>query len=79
MKDNNKWIVTVFIMTFILSIVFNGVSNILLSKINIIIAFLILIIMIGIGIFFDMIGMAVATCEEAPFHAKAAKKHNAYS
>ena len=62
-------------MTFILSIVFNGVSNALLSKINIFIAFLILIIMIGIGIFFDMIGMAVATCEEAPFHAKAAKKH----
>jgi len=75
MKDSNKWIVTVFIMTFILSIVFNGVSNALLSKINIVIAFLILIIMIGIGIFFDMIGMAVATCEEAPFHAKAAKKH----
>ena len=75
MKDSNKWIVTVFIITFILSIVFNGVSNVLLSKINIIIAFLILIIMIGIGIFFDMIGMAVATCEEAPFHAKAAKKH----
>lgn len=75
MKDSNKWIVTVFIMTFVLSIVFNGVSNALLSKINIFIAFLILISMIGIGIFFDMIGMAVATCEEAPFHAKAAKKH----
>ncbi len=75
MKEQNKWIVTVFIMTFILSIIFNGVSNALLSKINIFIAFLILIIMIGIGIFFDMIGMAVATCEEAPFHAKAAKKH----
>ena len=75
MKDNNKWIVTVFVMTFVLSIVFNGVSNALLSKINVFIAFLVLIVMIGIGIFFDMIGMAVATCEEAPFHAKAAKKH----
>lgn len=75
MKEQNKWIVTVFIMTFILSIIFNGVSNALLSKINIFIAFLILIVMIGIGIFFDMIGMAIATCEEAPFHAKAAKKH----
>ena len=75
MKEKNKWIVTIFIMTFILSIIFNGVSNALLSKINIVIAFLILIVMIGIGIFFDMIGMAVATCEEAPFHAKAAKKH----
>ena len=75
MKDNNKWIVKVFVMTFLLSILFNGVSSALLSKINIFLAFLILIVIIGIGIFFDMIGMAVATCEEAPFHAKASKKH----
>lgn len=75
MKSSNKWIITIFIMTFMLSILFNGVSNILLSKINIFFAFVILIVMIGIGIFFDMIGMAVATCEEAPFHAKASKKH----
>lgn len=75
MKDSTKWIIKVFAMTFILSIMFNGVSNALLSKINIFIAFLVLIVMIGIGIFFDMIGMAVATCEEAPFHAKASKKH----
>lgn len=75
MKDSNKWIIKIFIITFILSIIFNGVSSALLSNINIIIAFLVLIIMIGIGIFFDMIGMAVATCKEAPFHAKAAKKH----
>ena len=73
MKDSTKWIIKVFAMTFILSILFNGVSNALLSKINIFIAFLVLIVMIGIGIFFDMIGMAVATCEEAPFHAKASK------
>ena len=75
MKDSNKWIVKVFVMTFLLSIIFNGTSNALLGKINIFLAFLILIVIIGIGIFFDMIGMAVATCEEAPFHAKAAKKH----
>ena len=74
MKDGNKWIVKIFIMTFLLSILFNGLSSALLTKINIIIAFLILIVMIGIGIFFDMIGMAVATCDEAPFHAKASKK-----
>ncbi len=75
MKDSNKWIIKTFVITFMLSIIFNGVSNALLSKINIVIAFLVLIVIIGIGIFFDMIGMAVATCEEAPFHAKAAKKH----
>lgn len=75
MKDSTKWIIKVFVMTFMLSIIFNGVSNALLSNINIFIAFLVLIIMIGIGIFFDMIGMSVATCEEAPFHAKASKKH----
>ncbi|MDD2627920.1 MAG: hypothetical protein PHR25_00975 [Clostridia bacterium] len=75
MNNNKKWIVRVFLTTFILSIFFNGITNVLLDKLNIYIAFLVLLVMIIINIVFDIIGMAVATCEEAPFHAKAAKKH----
>ena len=43
---------------------------------NIVMAVIVLILVIALGITFDMIGMAIATCEEAPFHAKASKKHS---
>ena len=38
------------------------------------IAFLILLAIILIGIIFDIIGMAVATADEKPFHSMAARK-----
>ena len=75
MKENSKWILTTFILTFILAMIFGGVSNVVVEKLNIFVAIIVLAIVISIGILFDMIGMAIATCEEAPFHAKAAKKH----
>lgn len=76
MKENRKWIITTFILTFILAMLFGGVSNVVIEKMNLVLAIIVLILVILLGIMFDMIGMAIATCEEAPFHAKAAKKHN---
>lgn len=76
MKENRKWIITTFIITFLLAMLFGGVSNVVIEKMNLIMAIVVLILVIAIGIAFDMIGMAIATCEEAPFHAKAAKKHS---
>ena len=76
MKDSKKWILLTFILTFILALIFGGVSNFVVEKMNILIATITLIIVILIGVIFDMIGMAIATCDEAPFHAKASKKHN---
>lgn len=76
MKDNRKWIITTFMLTFVLALVFGGVSNVVIEKMNLILAIIVLVIVILLGIAFDMIGMAIATCEEAPFHAKAAKKHS---
>lgn len=75
MKESSKWLIQIFIITFMLSLVFSSVSNVVVDNLNIYIAIIVLIMIIGIGIFFDIIGMAVATCPEAPFHAKAAKKH----
>lgn len=74
MNSNAKWVTTTIILTFFLALVFGGVSNVLVEKINIYLAALILILIVAIGIAFDMIGMAVATCDEAQFHARAAKK-----
>ena len=76
MKENRKWIITTFILTFTLAMVFGGVSNVVIEKMNLVMAIIVLVLVIALGIMFDMIGMAIATCEEAPFHAKAAKKHS---
>lgn len=69
----NKWIIQVFIISFILSALFSGLST-LLSDINVIVLVIIILIVIGIGIIFDMIGVAVLTAKEAPFHAMSSKK-----
>lgn len=74
MKNNTRWIVTTIILTFFLALIFGGVSNVLVEKINILLSALILVLIVVIGIAFDMIGMAIATCDEAQFHARAAKK-----
>lgn len=70
-KDN--WIPTIFILTFILSFIFAAIST-LASNMNVLLLGILLITIIFIGIIFDMIGVAVLSCEEATFHAKASKK-----
>ena len=73
MKKKDNWIPIVFILTFILSFIFGAVSGIA-SNMNVFILSLVLLLFIGIGILFDMIGVAVLSCEEATFHAKASRK-----
>lgn len=74
MKSNVNWIYKVFLLSFILSIVFSGISTIMADKFNTIILVIITILVIAIGIIFDMIGVAVLTSNEASLHAKASKK-----
>ena len=71
----NKWVLQVFILSFLLSAIFSGLSS-FVSDVNMIVLILILLLVISIGILFDMIGVAVLTAEEAPFHARSAKKIN---
>ena len=73
-NENIKWFIEVFIITFILSIFFSYISTTAINDIPIIPAFLILLLVIGIGIVFDIIGVAVQVAEEEEFHAKASKK-----
>ncbi len=69
----NKWVVQVFMISFVLAAIFSGLSS-YFSDLNLILLILVLIMVIGIGIGFDMIGVAVLTAEEAPFHARNSKR-----
>ena len=74
-KDSRiKWLITVFITTFILSLFFNYISTGAISNLDIIPAIIILIIVILLGILFDIIGVAVTVADEKEFHAMASKK-----
>lgn len=69
-----KWFVQVFIMTFILSMFFSYISANGVSNLSLLPAIIILILVIALGIFFDIIGVAVTVADEHEFHAKATKK-----
>lgn len=69
-----NWALKVAILSFVLSIIFSYISNTAVSNLPIIPAILILIIVIFIGIIFDIIGVAVTVADESEFHAKATKK-----
>ena len=69
-----KWVTTIFFVTILISGAISFLSDILMENSSMGIAFLILLAIIFIGIVFDIVGMAVATADEKPFHAMAARK-----
>ncbi len=76
-KERNKtirWVVTIFLVTIVISGTISLVSDVVMEASSMAVAFLILLAIILVGILFDIIGMAVATADEKPFHAMAARK-----
>ena len=71
---DKKWIISILFWTFILSGSISFFSDLLLANVNIYIACLLLIIIIAIGILFDIIGVAVTAADETPFHSMASRK-----
>ncbi|MCI9233869.1 MAG: hypothetical protein HFH08_04635 [Bacilli bacterium] len=69
-----RWILKISIIAFTLSIVFSLLSETVMPKVNLWIGIIILILFIGIGILFDMVGVAVTAADETPFHSMAARK-----
>lgn len=69
-----KWALQAFVLTFVLSGLVSFISNNGVEKLNIFSSIIILILVILIGIIFDIIGVAVTVAEEDDFHAKATKK-----
>ncbi len=76
-KERNKavrWVITIFIVTILVSGTISLLSDIIMESSTMAVAFLILLVIILIGIVFDIVGMAVATADEKPFHSMAARK-----
>ena len=76
-KERNKtirWVVTIFMITIVISGTISFASNELMSVSSVGVAFVILLVIIFIGIVFDIVGVAVTSAEEKPFHSMAARK-----
>lgn len=73
-KYNLKWVVLVSFWTFFLAAGFHYLSEQILIRSSVIPAFIMLIVIVLLGVFFDMIGIAVAVASEKPFHAMAADR-----
>lgn len=76
-KERNKtirWVVTIFFVTIFVSGLISLLSDYVMSISGIVVAFIILLVIILVGIVFDIIGVAVASADEKPFHSMAARK-----
>ena len=73
-SKNNSWVIFIAITTFVLSLLFSFISNTVIANLNIILGIIVLVTVILIGVFFDLIGVAVTVGNEEDFHAQASKK-----
>ena len=76
-KERNKtarWVVTIFFVTILVSGTISFTSDLLMANSSMLVAFVILMAIVLIGILFDVIGVAVTSADEKPFHSMAARK-----
>ena len=73
-SSNVRWIITIFFVTVLISSTISFLSSSLLETSGLVEAFIILLVIILLGILFDIIGVAVMSAGEKPFHSMAAKK-----
>jgi CBS domain containing-hemolysin-like protein len=78
MKDTFRksinWSLGIAVITFVLAAIFSIISTYLLNGVSWAIGMFIVLIIVLIGIFFDMIGVAATAANEAPLHAMASEK-----
>ena len=76
-KERNRtirWVITIFLVTILVSGVFFTVSEEVMSATSIAVSFCILLVIVFIGIIFDVVGVAVTSANETPFNSMAARK-----
>ncbi len=73
-KSDKKWITTILIITFTVSICMSFISEMTIPKANIFIGIIITLIFIFIGVIFDIIGVSVTAADEKIFHSMNSRK-----
>ena len=71
---NVKWIIEIVIMAFAISFGLSFVSQTTIPKLSTWIGVVITLVFIGLGIIFDIVGVAVNSADEKVFHSMNARK-----
>lgn len=75
-KNRNLWAIKITIITLCLALIFSFITEITVSKSNVIISIIVLIFLILINVLFDGIGIAAASCDIKPLLSMSARKVN---
>ena len=77
-KDSQKrayrWVLCVFVLSFVLSMFMSWSSSAALASVGIAVASVTVLLLVCIGILFDILGVAVTSAEMAPLVAMASRK-----
>lgn len=73
-KSGTGYVLLITLLTFLLAITMQFLSDMILEKLYIIYGFFILLAVIFIGIIFDILGVATTSVSEISFHAMASDK-----
>lgn len=69
-----KWVLTITALSFLISVSMSWLSNEALAQVNNLVAFIILLLFIGLGILFDVVGVAATSATEKEFHSMASRR-----
>ena len=72
-KSRDLWPLKITVGAFFISIIMAVVTNGFVNDVNIFVAVAILVVVILIGIVFDIIGLAVTVADETPFHSRSTR------
>ena len=73
-KINWKWIITIVIVSFLISIFLSFISQMTVSRLPLIVGIIVTLLFIFLGILFDIIGVSVTSADEAIFHSMNSRK-----
>lgn len=73
-KQNIPWIASIFVVTVVVSASISFLSSIIFDRAGIVPAFFVLLLIVALGIVFDIIGVAVTAADARPFHSMASHK-----
>lgn len=73
-KIDKIWLIKIVLISFIVALTFAIISETIIPNVNLIFGIIILIVVIFLGVLFDMIGVAVTAADIVPFNSMASRK-----
>ncbi|NLX85711.1 MAG: hypothetical protein GXY97_00965 [Clostridiales bacterium] len=73
-KKKSRWVVLITLWTFLLALTFSFLSEMVVRNLPLVAAYVILIVIVIVGIVFDIIGIAVTASDQKPLNGMAAQK-----